>query len=118
MLIAAIPLHVNSFLLFDFSKTTSAMAMPGDQRTRFVGKDIKACDLFFLSKRRSITEVALSAITAAARFIYEHGRPPPGELDSRAPGLEEGSLRLKPLLTVIEKVARKANLVRQGVTSE
>jgi hypothetical protein len=31
----------------------------------------------------------------AAHYFYEHGRPPPSELASGTPGVEEGFLRLE-----------------------
>ena len=34
--------------------------------------------------------------TLAAHFFCEHGRPPPSELASGPPGVEEGFLRLEP----------------------
>jgi len=34
--------------------------------------------------------------TSAAHLVCEHGRPPPGELASGPPGVEEGFLRLEP----------------------
>src|SRR5262252_2470283 len=52
---------------------------------------------FITTKRRSCSMATRGVrFTLAARYLCEHGRPPPSELASGASGVEEGFLRLEP----------------------